>query len=254
MEDSESDLVALLFGSGSLLENEEEDGAVGGEELDDEAASAFDVADAVHAAEEGDGEVDRADQRGVKRGRSTAANAAAWVDEDDATVVVDIAAVNRLRKLRHARSEHTISGTELSDRLREQFSATHADVVWGKPASKKKTKTKKMGQGGGAGGEVDSDDSDAGYDGGDAEEIFRTTAPLVASSEAGGPLPANVIEVKRDPDGNEAERSSAVVQAVDFHPNGQIMLTAGFDKTLRFFRIDGARNPKLQVCVCVVIF
>jgi U3 small nucleolar RNA-associated protein 18 len=249
----EAALEELLFGSGSLVEGGESSGG------DDAGLSAF--ADA--------GEDARRTEvpRGVKRARSApadvddasveapdsaaaaaagadaegavapsgGANGSAWVDEDDATVRVDISnGASRLRKLRRLKAEQTISGTELSDRLRAQFSATNAGAAWGKNL-----------EGGDAEAKAEADD-DAAYGGGDADEIFRTTAPLVASSEAGGPLPASLLDVKRDPDGNEAERSKAVIQAVDFHPNGQIMLTAGFDKTLRFFRIDGARNPKLQ--------
>lgn len=33
---------------------------------------------------------------------------------------------------------------------------------------------------------------------------------------------------------------------MEFHPNGQIALVAGLDKTLRLFEIDGKQNPHLQ--------
>lgn len=35
-----------------------------------------------------------------------------------------------------------------------------------------------------------------------------------------------------------------MVRAVDFHPSGTVLLTGGFDKTLRFFEVDGERNRK----------
>lgn len=37
-----------------------------------------------------------------------------------------------------------------------------------------------------------------------------------------------------------------VVRSVCFHPNAQLLLTAGLDKTLRFFNVDGKKNPKVQ--------
>ena len=37
-------------------------------------------------------------------------------------------------------------------------------------------------------------------------------------------------------DANKAEPSGAVVQSVEFHPNGQLLLTAGLDKRLRLFQ------------------
>lgn len=38
----------------------------------------------------------------------------------------------------------------------------------------------------------------------------------------------------------------ATIQAVQFHPNGQLMLTASMDKRLRLFQVDGVHNPKVQ--------
>jgi U3 small nucleolar RNA-associated protein 18 len=35
-------------------------------------------------------------------------------------------------------------------------------------------------------------------------------------------------------------------QAIDFHPTNELFLTAGLDKTLRLFRLDGVENPKVQ--------
>ena len=67
--------------------------------------------------------------------------------------------------------------------------------------------------------------------------------PLLGASAA---LPADALSVKRLADLNTAAPSQSVVQAIGFHPNGQLALTAGFDKTLRLFRPDGLHNPKVQ--------
>jgi hypothetical protein len=48
-------------------------------------------------------------------------------------------------------------------------------------------------------------------------------------------------------DANQHAASTAVVQSTRFHPNGQMLMTAGFDKKLRLFAVDGLRNPLLQV-------
>ena len=37
-------------------------------------------------------------------------------------------------------------------------------------------------------------------------------------------------------DANIAEPSKAVVQSIEFHPDGQVLMTAGMDKKLRFFQ------------------
>jgi U3 small nucleolar RNA-associated protein 18 len=36
------------------------------------------------------------------------------------------------------------------------------------------------------------------------------------------------------------------VQSVQFHPRAPVILTAGLDKTVRLFHIDGKENPKVQ--------
>ena len=47
-------------------------------------------------------------------------------------------------------------------------------------------------------------------------------------------------------DANMRERSQAVVQSVDWHPNAQLVLTAAYDKRLRLFNVDGVHNPLVQ--------
>ncbi len=60
-----------------------------------------------------------------------------------------------------------------------------------------------------------------------------------------GRLQPGTLEVLRCRDANLQEPSQAVVQALQFHPTqGGLLLTAGFDKTLRLFQVDGKRNEK----------
>lgn len=37
-----------------------------------------------------------------------------------------------------------------------------------------------------------------------------------------------------------------MIQTVQYHPNGQLLLTASLDKRLRFFSVDGGDNPLVQ--------
>ena len=70
----------------------------------------------------------------------------------------------------------------------------------------------------------------------------REAAALLAS--AGGllarpaQLPPGLIETTRMRDANIAEPSKAVVQSIEFHPDGQVLMTAGMDKRLRFFQVS----------------
>jgi WD40 repeat protein len=48
------------------------------------------------------------------------------------------------------------------------------------------------------------------------------------------------VQVTPLADANKAEPSTAVVRSVEFHPNGQLLLTAGLDKRLRLFQVRRA--------------
>ena len=48
-------------------------------------------------------------------------------------------------------------------------------------------------------------------------------------------LSAGLLEATRLKDANIQEPSKATVQSVEFHPAGQLLFTAGLDKSLRFF-------------------
>ena len=50
-------------------------------------------------------------------------------------------------------------------------------------------------------------------------------------------LSAGLLEATRLKDANIQEPSKATVQSVEFHPSGQLLFTAGLDKSLRFFSV-----------------
>eukprot|EP00741_Cyanophora_paradoxa_P011308 tig00020554_g10922.t1 len=58
------------------------------------------------------------------------AGRAAWEDEDDTAITVNIASVNRLKKLRKDELEDEITGTEYSGRLRKQFERSSKNISW----------------------------------------------------------------------------------------------------------------------------
>lgn len=47
-------------------------------------------------------------------------------------------------------------------------------------------------------------------------------------------------------DANITAKGDAVVRAVQFHRAGELLLTAGLDKTLRLFHVDGKQNEKVH--------
>eukprot|EP00471_Norrisiella_sphaerica_P005972 CAMPEP_0184487928 /NCGR_PEP_ID=MMETSP0113_2-20130426/10420_1 /TAXON_ID=91329 /ORGANISM="Norrisiella sphaerica, Strain BC52" /LENGTH=514 /DNA_ID=CAMNT_0026870365 /DNA_START=245 /DNA_END=1789 /DNA_ORIENTATION=- len=166
--------------------------------------------------------------RGAHEGEETATEAKlepAWVDKHDEQVEVSVASVSRLRKLRKNEKEKKLLGTEYVERLREKFREIHrSDNSWAAL-----TMTEK-----------------------EEDLILQRSSGMLVSGIAGNPrklsssaLSAKEINVTRMKDANIEAPSEAVVRSTRFHPNGQVLMTAGFDKTVRLFQIDGTRNPKL---------
>lgn len=60
-------------------------------------------------------------------------------------------------------------------------------------------------------------------------------------------LAAGLIETTRLKDANQQEPSKSVVQSVEFHPAGQLLLTAGFDKRLRLFQVPSQLRNHVRV-------
>lgn len=86
---------------------------------------------------------------------------------------------------------------------------------------------------------------DSESDSSDEEEglLQRTGDLLKVRSEH---LPKSTLDLKRMKDANCAKRAEAVVRAIEFHPTANVILVAGYHKTLDLFQVDGQTNPKLQ--------
>ncbi|OQR97149.1 U3 small nucleolar RNA-associated protein 18 [Achlya hypogyna] len=165
-------------------------------------------------------------KRSVPEPEAPVQRQAAWVDEDDEDVVVDLETA-RLKKLRKTEEETHVSGDVFQERLKKQFKSGKSAASWADLDALEAKKTQR------------NDDSDA------EEDVFAGAASLLGSGdgEALAPISLDVIRMK---DANMQSPSNSQVQSVKFHANGQLLLTAGMDKTLRLFQIDGTQNPKIE--------
>lgn len=50
-------------------------------------------------------------------------------------------------------------------------------------------------------------------------------------------LPQRTLEVTRVADANRSQPSGSALTSVQFHPSGQLLLTAGLDRRLHFFQV-----------------
>lgn len=161
---------------------------------------------------------------------------AAWVDDDDASVQVSLEDQKRLRKLRKTEEDNLVDGKELQVLLKKQFQSNSSSVSWADPANFLNESAQKQGA-------ADPDDSDEEEIYG-SDDITRSTGKMLESS--GDVLQQGTLDIVRMKDANQHNPSNAVIQSVQFHPNGQLLLTAGLDKTVHLFQVDGTNNAKVE--------
>ncbi|GFY98841.1 transducin/WD40 repeat-like superfamily protein [Actinidia rufa] len=164
-----------------------------------------------------------------------------WVDDEEEKTSINIARVNRLRKLRNEEGESVISGSAYVSRLRAHHAKLNPGTEWAQLDSRSRNYSS------------DDEDSDIeneavvarGYkDVEGVDAILRTTEDLVVKSSA--KLLPGLLEFSRLVDANAEDPSNAPINSVQFHRNAQLLLAGGLDKKLRFFQIDGKRNTKIQ--------
>ncbi|ORX73981.1 WD40 repeat-like protein [Linderina pennispora] len=156
----------------------------------------------------------------------TAANA--WVDDDMEDVTVALKTSAKTRRVRTDIKETHVSGDVYEERLREQFQKVNPVPKWAAEAEASAW-----------------DDEDEPADPSRiSSELLKSTKSLV--SKASALLPSTTINITPLRNANQAAPSQSVVSCVQFHPTASVVMTAGLDKTLRLFEVDGKENHKIQ--------
>ncbi|XP_062021889.1 U3 small nucleolar RNA-associated protein 18 homolog [Rosa rugosa] len=230
-------LESFLFGSiHAPVEFGKEDEDEAGDAVDN-GSSLFFVdrsANNVLSVDEDDGEVVLEEETKQRK--------AVWEDDEEAKANVNIAKVNRLRKLRKEEDESLISGSEYVSRLRAQHVKLNPGTEWAQLDSEPRNNRYSD--------DESSDDEDRavvarGYkDVGAVDDLLRTNEDLVVKSSS--KLLPGLLEYSVLTDANAEEPSNGPINSVQFHRNAQLLLTAGLDRRLRFFQIDGKRNAKIE--------
>uniref|UniRef100_A0A3Q4BD55 U3 small nucleolar RNA-associated protein 18 homolog n=1 Tax=Mola mola TaxID=94237 RepID=A0A3Q4BD55_MOLML len=151
-----------------------------------------------------------------------AAREAAWVDDDD-ELEEEVDMKHRYGgDLVRGEAESTMSKQKLQQRMREHFQRTMGGTPSWAQSSEKKTK-KRTGR---------NDD-----------DLLRRTGNFVASSDT---LPSGILRMKKCLPANSARPSDDRLTTVQFHPSAQVVMTAGLDRSISLFQVDGKTNPKIQ--------
>ena len=242
MDDEEMQLQDMLFGTTDFLKPTHSDSSIakkkavesvrsknGGDLTVQETADSFGF-----FIDKGPGEENNATDEDDEPEPLT--KKSAWVDEDDAEISVDIKAQNRTRKLRLTEDETKVSGSVYESRLRQQFEKIYPTPSW---VSKSKL-------------ESTSDDEDS-----ETNSLFKTSHRILKDTKKARILTPEKLLVVRMKDANQMGYSKvicvactnslqSVIQSLQFHPTAPVLFTAGLDKTLRIFQIDGKVNSKIQ--------
>ncbi|GAB7340958.1 hypothetical protein MBLNU457_7300t2 [Dothideomycetes sp. NU457] len=163
--------------------------------------------------------------------------AAAWEDSDDERVVVSLASVPRLRKLRRTEGEDLVTGKEYMRRLRRQFEMLNPVPDWASDATRPAKKRKVMNA---------DDEDDMEID--DEEDVvaeplgalLRDGGALVRRSEAAGgkkrKLRPETLDIQRTKD-IEGTQPSAIT-SLSFHRELPLLLSSGPASTLYLHHIQ----------------
>ncbi|CAO3660842.1 unnamed protein product [Umbelopsis ramanniana] len=250
--EKEADDQLFFFDSGPLatpsLDQAKDDDEVDEEEENAEGASDDDQIESdaeTEDTEESEDEVDRLKRvqvDGYGYGRKPA-----WEDQDDFSLQVSLVDANRTKKLRETEDEDIISGVEYEQRLRRQFEKVNPVPSWATIPSLRQAKKRRSKAVEGSDSEYsDEEEQHSDFEEDDDVHMMRSTHGILDKRRASRKLPQKDLSVIRLKNANQMNYSQSVISTVQFHPNSQVMMTAGLDKTLRLFQIDGKVNHKIQ--------
>ncbi|EMG47684.1 hypothetical protein G210_1910 [Candida maltosa Xu316] len=161
----------------------------------------------------------------------------AWEDSDDERMNISLLSSDRLKKLRKTPQDSTISGKSYITRLRSQFEKIYPRPQWVDDIEEEQEEQEDE--------DMNDDDED-----GENNSTSNTTSLLNALSKTEKfiitkqlkLLSPNKIAISRLKDANYKKLPKSGVQSISFHPQFPILSIAGFDKTIRFYQIDGKSN------------
>ncbi|KAI8637323.1 WD40-repeat-containing domain protein [Parasitella parasitica] len=175
---------------------------------------------------------------------------AAWEDEDDKRLKISLTATNITKKLRNNEDEDVIDGVEYTRRLRKQFNKIYPKPDWARLPSEIEADKRKRKASSDSSDEDENDYANSHEDELDDNtrlDLLKSTMGILERRTGKNTISPRKLDILRVKNANRAvPRSHKLITTVAFHPNAQVMLTAGLDKTLRLFQIDGKINPKIQ--------
>lgn len=165
----------------------------------------------------------------------------AWFDSDDEKLQVSLVSSAKLRKLRDSMSEEMVQGKDYSKRLRSRFQKLYPVPDWAKQQEDDDSRT-----------DSENEDMNDADDDGDEVSVISAKNALgdmlkqkstFITASGSKLLPSGVVDIARLKDASISVKSQSAVQNLQFHPTHHLLLSGGYDRTMRLYHIDGKKNP-----------
>ena len=157
----------------------------------------------------------------------------AWQDSDDEEVSVSVITSNKTKKLRTSYEESAINGKDYIRRLRAQFEKIYPKPKWVDDISDEDLS-----------GDESNDEGNEQALNGDISALSRILESTYEYKDVSHSklLPPKTLDIVRLKDANASHPSHSAIQSLSFHPHKPLLLTGGYDRTLRIYHIDGKSN------------
>ncbi|KAF1830940.1 U3 small nucleolar RNA-associated protein-like protein [Decorospora gaudefroyi] len=166
----------------------------------------------------------------------------AWEDSDDERLVISLASVPQLKKLRETAEDDTVNGKEYARRLRKQYERLCPTPGWAVRATSKANKKRRRTIDDGESGEASASDMDVDEDDlstqplarllKDADILSRTSRSAAKRRK----LQAGTIDIQRLKD--VAKAGPSAITSLSFHPAYPLLLSSGPSSTLYLHHVD----------------
>ncbi|KAL4506056.1 hypothetical protein ABPG72_013817 [Tetrahymena utriculariae] len=155
---------------------------------------------------------------------------AAWEDEDDKKVEIDLTQAARLRKLRKTEDEKTVDGAEYQRRLKSFYNdrLKHTNFYgWAYDDQGNKRQLE----------ESEEDQLFENNPNKILDDMLKVQYSVYAEDSKPDSILADIIDIERIGQTPIKTKHEAVIQSIDFHPNSQIFFTSSLDKLVKIYTI-----------------
>ncbi|KAH3678474.1 hypothetical protein WICMUC_001491 [Wickerhamomyces mucosus] len=165
-----------------------------------------------------------------------------WIDSEDENINISLLNSDKLKKLRHIETDSIINGKQYIQRLRSQFEKIYPRPNWADiNQSDEETNSDDEKD------EILTDDENEGNSTVELGDIKALTKILqsntkILNQNQSRLLPPTKIDIIRLKDANQKFYSKSAIQTLSFHPTHPLLLTSGYDRSIRIYHIDGKNN------------